>query len=115
MVIISNATKASVFARSREINIMKYVGATDSYIRGPFIMEGVMLGILSAVIAFFVSQWTYEGLMSAISSSASAISANIGLMKFTDLWGKLLGAYLVLGGVIGAFGSSISVRRYLNV
>jgi len=113
--IISNTIKLTVHNRRKEINIMKYVGATDSYIRGPFIMEGIMLGILSAVIAFFVSQWTYEGLMSAISSSASAISANIGLMKFTDLWGKLLGAYLVLGGVIGAFGSSISVRRYLNV
>ena len=113
--IISNTIKLTVHNRRKEINIMKYVGATDSYIRGPFIMEGIMLGVLSAVIAFFVSQWTYEGLMSAISSSASAISANIGLMKFTDLWGKLLGAYLVLGGVIGAFGSSISVRRYLNV
>lgn len=113
--IISNTIKLTVHNRRKEINIMKYVGATDSYIRGPFIMEGIMLGILSAVFAFFVSQWTYEGLMSAISSSASAISANIGLMKFADLWGSLLGAYLVLGGVIGAFGSSISVRRYLHV
>ena len=113
--IISNTIKLTVHNRRKEINIMKYVGATDSYIRGPFIMEGIMLGILSALFAFFVSQWTYEGLMSAISSSASAISANIGLMKFADLWGSLLGAYLVLGGVIGAFGSSISVRRYLHV
>ncbi len=113
--IISNTIKLTVHNRRKEINIMKYVGATDSYIRGPFIMEGIMLGLLSAVLAFFVSQWTYEGLMSAISSSASAISANIGLMKFADIWGKLIGAYLVLGGVIGAFGSSISVRRYLNV
>ena len=94
---------------------MKFVGATDSYIRGPFVMEGIMIGILSAVIAFFVSQWTYEGLMAAISSSASAISANIGLMKFRDIWSALLTSYLVLGGVIGAFGSAISTKRYLNV
>ena len=113
--IISNTIKLTVHNRRKEINIMKYVGATDSYIRGPFITEGIMIGLLSAVLAFFVSQWTYEGLMSAISSSASAISANIGLMKFSDIWARLLGSYLVLGGVIGAFGSSISVRRYLHV
>lgn len=113
--IISNTIKLTVHNRRKEINIMKYVGATDSYIRGPFIMEGILLGLLSAGVAFFVSQWSYEGLMTAISSSASAISANIGLMKFSDIWTELLAAYLILGGVIGAFGSSISVRRYLNV
>lgn len=113
--IISNTIKLTVHNRRKEINIMKFVGATDSYIRGPFVMEGIMIGVLSAVIAFFVSQWTYQGLMAAISSSASAISANIGLMKFHDLWSPLLVSYLVLGGVIGAFGSAISTRRYLNV
>jgi len=113
--IISNTIKLTVHNRRKEINIMKYVGATDSYIRGPFVMEGIMIGLLSAVIAFFVSLWTYQGLMAAISSSASALSANIGLMKFELIWSKLLGAYLVLGGVIGAFGSAISTRRYLNV
>ncbi len=113
--IISNTIKLTVHNRRKEINIMKFVGATDSYIRGPFVMEGIMIGILSAVIAFFVSQWTYQGLMAAISSSASAISANIGIMKFKDLWSSLLVSYLVLGGVIGAFGSAISTKRYLNV
>ncbi len=113
--IISNTIKLTVHNRRKEINIMKYVGATDSYIRGPFVMEGIMIGLISAVIAFFVSLWTYQGLMAAISSSASAVSANIGLMKFDLIWSKLLGAYLALGGVIGAFGSAISTRRYLNV
>ena len=113
--IISNTIKLTVHNRRKEINIMKYVGATDSYIRGPFVMEGIMIGLISAVIAFFVSLWTYQGLMVAISSSASAVSANIGLMKFDLIWSKLLGAYLALGGVIGAFGSAISTRRYLNV
>ncbi len=113
--IISNTIKLTVHNRRKEINIMKFVGATDSYIRGPFVMEGIMIGLISAVLAFFVSQWTYEGLMAAISSSASAISANIGLMKFKDIWSELLVSFLVLGGFIGAFGSAISTRRYLNV
>lgn len=113
--IISNTIKLTVHNRRKEINIMKYVGATDSYIRGPFIMEGILIGVLSAVLAFFISQWTYDGLMAAISSSASSFTANLGLMKFSSLWSKLLTAYVILGGVIGAFGSSISVRRYLNV
>ncbi len=113
--IISNTIKLTVHNRRKEINIMKYVGATDSYIRGPFVTEGIMIGLISAVLSFFVSQWTYEGLMTAISHSASSISANIGLLKFGAIWSELLGAYLILGIVIGAFGSAISTRRYLNV
>ena len=113
--IISNTIKLTVHNRRKEINIMKYVGATDSYIRGPFIMEGILLGILSAIIAFFISQWTYQGLMTAISASASGLTADLSLMKFNQLWIQLISSYLILGSVIGAFGSSISVRRYLHV
>lgn len=113
--IISNTIKLTVHNRRKEINIMKYVGATDSYIRGPFIMEGIILGLLSAVIAFFISQWTYQGIMTAISSAASGLTADLSFMKFGQIWIQLIGSYLILGTVIGAFGSSISVRRYLHV
>ncbi len=113
--IISNTIKLTVHNRRKEINIMKYVGATDSYIRGPFIMEGILLGIVSALIAFFISRWTYEGLMAAIASGQSALPMVTSMVKFSEIWAELMGAYVIMGTVIGAFGSFISVRRYMNV
>ena len=111
--IISNTIKLTVHNRRKEINIMKYVGATDSYIKGPFIMEGMLVGIVSAVIAFFISQWSYLGLMTSLSTTV--LTSSFGLLNFNDIWLKLIVSYAVLGSIIGAFGSSISVRRYLKV
>lgn len=111
--IISNTIKLTVHNRRREINIMKYVGATDSYIRGPFIMEGILVGIVSAVVAFFISQWSYLGLMSSLDVTSFMQTSD--LLSFSDMWVDLMAAYLILGCLIGAFGSSISVRRYLKV
>ncbi len=113
--IISNTIKLTVHNRRKEINIMKYVGATDSYIRGPFIMEGILLGITSALIAFLVSRWSYQGLMAAIASGQSALPMVTSMVKFSQIWPQLIGAYLIMGTFIGAFGSFISVRRYMNV
>ncbi len=109
--IISNTIKLTVHNRRKEINIMKYVGATDSYIKGPFIMEGMLVGIISAVVAFFISEWSYLGLMTSI----PIMPSSIGLLAFGDIWFKLIGSYALLGCIIGAFGSWISVRRYLKV
>jgi len=111
--IISNTIKLTVHNRRKEINIMKYVGATDSYIKGPFIMEGILVGVISAVVAFFVSQWSYMGLMTGISTRF--LISSIGLLEFGSMWVNLLVSYLILGSIIGAFGSSISVKRYLKV
>jgi len=111
--IISNTIKLTVHNRRKEINIMKYVGATDSYIRGPFIMEGMLVGIVSAIIAFFISRWSYLGLMTTAGENGFLTSSDF--MPFGELWGTLLLSNLVLGTLIGAFGSAISVRRYLKV
>ena len=112
--IISNTIKLTVHNRGREINIMKYVGATDAYIRWPFIIEGILVGILAAVVSFFISQLAYMGIMSAIEGNSS-LSALIKLKSFSEMWQRLLISYLLLGAFIGAFGSAISVRRYLKV
>ncbi len=112
--IISNTIKLTVHNRGREINIMKYVGATDAYIRWPFIIEGILVGILAAVVSFFISQLAYMGIMSAIEGNSS-LGALIKLKSFSEMWQRLLISYLLLGAFIGAFGSAISVRRYLKV
>ena len=112
--IISNTIKLSVHNRGKEINIMKYVGATDSYIRGPFMIEGIMTGLISAVIAFFISWFVYSSALGAVSNSAS-LSAILKLLEFKDIYTALIVAYVLLGAAIGAFGSGISIRRYLKV
>ena len=112
--IISNTIKLTVHNRGREINIMKYVGATDAYIRWPFIIEGILVGVLAAVVSFFISQIAYMGIMSAIEGNSS-LGALIKLKSFSEMWQRLLISYLLLGAFIGAFGSAISVRRYLKV
>lgn len=112
--IISNTIKLTVHSRGREINIMKYVGATDAYIRWPFIIEGILVGCASAVISFFITQGSYMGVMSAVENNSS-LSALLNLRTFGEIWNQILVAYLLLGAFIGAFGSAISVRRYLKV
>ena len=112
--IISNTIKLAVHSRGREINIMKYVGATDAYIRCPFIIEGVMVGCVAAVISFFITQAAYMGVMSVVDNNSS-ISSILQLLAFGDIWSTIIVSYLLLGSFIGAFGSAIAVRRYLRV
>ncbi len=112
--IISNTVKLTVHNRRREINIMKYVGATDSYIRWPFIIEGIIVGLISACIAFFATQSIYTALHSAVGTDMSAIQF-ISLLPFGSIWKIFALSYLGLGAVIGAMGSAFSVRKYLKV
>ena len=112
--IISNTVKLTVHNRRREINIMKYVGATDSYIKWPFIIEGIIVGLISAGIAYIVTSSIYTSLVSTTSQNASAVSF-IKMLPFKDIWQIFAVSYAGLGAVIGAIGSAMSVRKYLKV
>ena len=112
--IISNTVKLTVHNRRKEINIMKYVGATDSYIRWPFIIEGIFVGLISAGIAFAVTQSVYAALYNAISNDGNIIKF-FRLMKFKDIWDIFAISYAGLGAVIGALGSAFSIKKYLKV
>lgn len=117
LVIISNTIKISLFNRRKEINIMKFVGATDAFIRFPFVVEGIILGIISSGIAYglvyggyrYVSDWL--GKMQ--SSWISDMTTNI--IPFSQLNIKLLAAFLVVGILTGMLGSSASIKKYLKV
>ncbi len=113
--IISYTIKLTVYARRREISIMKYVGATNSFIRGPFIVEGIIIGIISAFITIGIVAITYEATLSKILESSVMKSLSISLFGFTDLFIKVLIVYLILGTGIGVLGSTISMRKYLKV
>lgn len=117
IVVISNAIRLSVFARRREINIMKYVGATNSFIRLPFVVEGVFIGAIAAVAAFFVLWGLCALLASAISNPSTALLSEFSnsIVNFKQVW-YIVAAYdVVFGALIGALASSASIRRHLKV
>ena len=113
--IISYTIKLTVHARRREISIMKYVGATNSFIRGPFIVEGIIIGVISAVITLVILGLAYNGVMGKIGDSILIQEMGFGLLSFSEMFYLVLTVYLVLGVGIGVLGSTISMRKYLKV
>lgn len=109
--IISNTIRLTVFARRREIGIMKYVGATDWFIRWPFLIEGMLLGFLGALIAVLLLGQTYSALTQQVYESLAFLPL-IPQYPFITNISLIL---LLTGTVIGALGSSISIRRFMNV
>ena len=113
--IISYTIKLTVHARRREISIMKYVGATNSFIRGPFIVEGIIIGVISAIITLVILGLAYNAVMGSIGDSILIQEMGFGLLSFSEMFYLVLTVYLVLGVGIGVLGSTISMRKYLKV
>ena len=115
MFIIAYTIKLTVHARRKEISIMKYVGATNSFIRGPFIVEGVVIGIISALVSLLILGIVYKLMMNSIVDSNVFKFSSIVLYTFKEITGKVLIVYLLLGIGIGVLGSTISMKKYLEV
>ncbi|MDE6539462.1 MAG: permease-like cell division protein FtsX [Ruminococcus sp.] len=117
MIMISNTTKASVYARREEIQIMKYVGATDVFIRMPFFVEGMVTGFFSGTGAFFITWVIYRSVYKILTSQPALMSAfNIGnIIPFSQIRLSVLFSYLFAGALMGAVGSVISTRKHLDV
>ena len=113
--IISNTIKLTVHARRKEISIMKYVGATNGFIRTPFIIEGIVIGLISSIISILLIGGGYNFLATKLVNSATWQKLSINLLTFGDLLGEIIIVYLVLGVGIGIIGSSISMKKYLDV
>lgn len=112
IVIISNAIKLTVFNRRKEINIMKYIGATDGFIRVPFVIEGMIIGLCGAVVAFGLSSWGYI----ALSGYISRLQMDLFTLLPYYVVAPFLGVIFVFaGGIIGMIGSFISMRKHLRV
>lgn len=113
--IITNTIKLTVHARRKEISIMKYVGATNSFIRWPFIVEGIIIGIISALITILIVGLLYNLTTSNLIQTETFVKLNVKLYTFADMFNLLIMTYIVLGTGIGVVGSSISMRKYLEV
>lgn len=117
MIMISNTTKASVYSRREEIQIMKYVGATNIFIRMPFFVEGMVTGFFSGTGAFFITWAIYRSVYRMLSSQTALMSAfNIeNIIPFSQIRLYVLLGYLIIGAILGAIGSVISTRKHLDV
>lgn len=113
--IISNTIKLTVHARRKEISIMKYVGGTNGFIRTPFIIEGIIIGLLSGLISILIIGGGYNYIASGLAHSATWQKLSINLLSFGDMFGQIVLVYMLLGVGIGIIGSSISMRKYLEV
>ncbi len=113
--IISNTIKLTVHARRKEISIMKYVGATNGFIRWPFVVEGMIIGIIASLISIVIVGGAYSLIQDQFASSTFIKIIGTNLVSLQDMLTSIIFVYLLLGIGIGAIGSIISMRKYLKV
>lgn len=118
LVIITNTIRASIFTRRRELNIMKYVGATNSFVRLPFIVEGICLGLLSAFVAYIVIWIGYSTVFNTFIKQVSSKwlkAAFENAIPFQDVALQLGLFFIVSSVLIGVLGSVVSIRNHIKV
>lgn len=109
--IISNTIKLGMFSRRKEINIMKFVGATNWFIRWPFIIEGMFLGIIGALIASGIVLLGYESIYKGMQD----FMGNIRFLELYEVSGAGVLGFLIMGVGMGMIGSAMSIRKHLHV
>ena len=112
--IIANTIRLTVHARRKEISIMKYVGATNHFIRWPFIIEGIIIGVLAAGITILIVGAMYDFVIQAIEQSNILQTMGVTLLQFPEIVNLIAIAYVILGIGVGMIGSSISMKKYLE-
>lgn len=112
--IISNTIKLAMYDRKEEIAIMKMVGATNGFIRLPFVVEGFFIGIVSAAVAFFAEWGLYNYLCERIQSLSSTMQLFV-TIPFSEELPLMVATYLFTGLLVGILGSMLSIRKFLDV
>lgn len=113
--IIANTIKLTVHARRKEISIMKYVGATNNFIRWPFVVEGILIGIMAGAISLLLIGGIYSLVADKVVNTEFMQVIGMSLVSFSDMFNLIVIVYLILGIGIGTLGSMISMRKYLKV
>ena len=113
LLIISNTVNLAMYDRRDEIAIMKMVGATNGFIRFPFVIEGFLLGIFGAAVAFFLEWGLYNGMVNWIGTVDSLNLLDF--VPFTDLLWPMVATFGAAGLFVGIFGSFASIRKFLDV
>lgn len=108
--IITNTIKLTMYVRKLEISIMKSVGATNWFIRIPFMIEGMIIGFISGIISFFITWGIYSVAIEAFSKTINSLA----LISFSKIAWWMLAAFTISGMLVGSLGSGISITKYLK-
>lgn len=114
LMLMSNTIKLTVYVRRREINIMKYVGATDLFIQVPFLIEGTLIGLLGSIVSILLVSGAYEWIRSK-ATTATGVLGDIMFLPGNGIIFSLIPIFAVLGIGIGFVGSIFAIHRHLNV
>ena len=114
VVVVMNTIKLTVLARGRAISIMRYVGATNWFIRGPFLMEGIILGLTASIISILIIFCLYYAFLMYFSEKI-LIMFSAQLVSVSELISWLAGIYILIGMIVGIAGSLISMRKFLKM
>ena len=113
--LISNTVTVGITVRREEIYIMKMIGATDFFVRFPFIVEGILIGLLGAIIPLLIIYEVYNYLVQYILDTFSVISGMMNFMTINEIFKYLLPVGLILGIGIGFIASSITVKKHVKM
>lgn len=117
LVIVYNSTRTSVFARRKEISIMKYVGATNSFIKIPFFIEGMFIGILAGIASWGLTKLAYEAIVTFFSDDVTIwqVLGLVNIIPFDSVTWIVLGLNCLAGALLGALGTIFSMGKHLRV
>ena len=115
VVIITNTIKLTINSRKTEIGIMKYIGATNWFIRWPFVLEGLLLGVIGSVVPILICVFGYDKLIEFVMVNYSIVTTIIRFRSGAEIFPLLIPITVILGGFIGTLGSLSTMRKYLDV
>ena len=115
IILISNSIKVAVFFRKKEISIIKYIGATNNYIRLPFVIEGFLIGTLGALISIILLIGLYEIITPTIVAAGSELINGFTMPQIAPIMTILIPVIFIIGAGVGVIGSLVSIKKYLKV
>lgn len=113
--LISNTVMIGIAVRKEEIKIMKLIGATDYFVRAPFIVEGIIIGIVGAAIPIFGLYFVYQKVISYLIGQFQTITGKFSFLSVSEVFSIMTPMALIIGGGIGLLGSIITIRKHLKV
>ena len=113
--LISNTVTMGISVRKDEINIMKYIGATDFFVRAPFVVEGILIGLIGSIIPLVIIYFVYTHVITYVVSRFTMLSSLLNFLSVEEIYRNLIPISLILGIGIGFLGSFITVRKHLHV
>ncbi|MBP5702282.1 MAG: FtsX-like permease family protein, partial [Lachnospiraceae bacterium] len=113
--LISNTVRVGISVRSEEIGIMKYIGATDFFVRAPFVLEGMMIGLVGALIPLYLIHYLYDYVLNMLTTRFEMLSSMLSFLSLEEIFSVLMPVSILIGVGMGLLGSYITVRKYLKV